>query len=139
MSKCPCCSKLDYEVCCKPYHDDRLIPQTPEALMRSRYSAYALANIDYIKKTMQGKPLANFNEQDAKIWANSVKWLKLSVINAYETTSNQGYVEFIARFIEKGQHHQFHELSEFRWFDGRWFYVDGVDKTHDHGGLVMPQ
>ena len=68
MSKCPCCSKLDYKACCGLYHNAYEMPKIPESLMRSRYSAYAMANIDYIKKTMQGKALETFNEQDAKTW-----------------------------------------------------------------------
>lgn len=79
---------------------------------------------------MQGKPLDTFNENDAKAWAQSVKWLKLSVLNAYKTSSEQGYVEFIARFIDQGQHKQIHELSEFRLINNQWFYVDGEDKKH---------
>ncbi len=134
MAKCPCCSKLDYESCCGLYHTGNQTPQTPEALMRSRYSAYALANIDYIQKTMQGKPLENFNEMDARSWAKRVKWLKLNIINTKNTSSEQGYVEFVASFIEHGQHRSFHEISEFRLIDGRWFYVDGVHPDEKRDG-----
>lgn len=129
MSKCPCCSKLNYEACCGLYHDERLIPKTFEALMRSRYSAYTMANMDYIKETMQGKPLENFNELDAKTWSQNVKWLKLKIVNVHNASSEQGHVEFIASFIENGQHRSIHEVSEFQLINGRWLYVDGADVT----------
>lgn len=74
MTICPC-GLQDYSDCCALYHTGERIPPTPEALMRSRYAAYALANIDYIKKTMRGKVLLGFNESNAKAWAESVKLL----------------------------------------------------------------
>ena len=129
MFKCPCCSKLNYEACCGLYHDECLVPKTVEALMRSRYSAYTMANMDYIKKTMQGKPLEQFNELDTKTWSQNVKWLKLKIINVHNASSEQGHVEFIARFIENGQHCSIHEISEFQLINSRWLYVDGADVT----------
>lgn len=125
-SACPCGSKIAYQACCEPYHCDMVLPQTPEALMRSRYTAYVLANIDYIQKTMCGKALENFNALEAKSWAQNVKWLKLKIVHALTPSENKGYVEFIARFIDKGQHHHIHEISEFQCISGKWFYVDGV-------------
>ena len=127
MSKCPCCSKLNYEACCGLYHDGRLIPKTFEALMRSRYSAYTMANMDYIKKTMQGTPLENFNELDAKTWSQNAKWLKLKIVNVHNVSSEQGHVEYIASFVENGQHRSIHEISEFQLINGQWFYVNGTD------------
>ena len=48
---CPCSSGLQYDACCGPYHQKT--QQLPDAtsLMRSRYSAYALGNIEYIMDT----------------------------------------------------------------------------------------
>ncbi len=126
MKNCPCGSKLSYETCCGLYHDEKRIPQTPEVLMRSRYSAYAMAHIDYIKKTMYGKPLATFNEHEAKTWAKNTKWLKLKIINTHETSDTQASVEFVAFFIEQGQHRTMHEKSEFQRMNDRWYYVDGI-------------
>ena len=71
MSLCPCGSQHLYDSCCGLYLDKKQKPQTPEQLMRSRYTAYSVANIDYIKNTMQGNPLIGFNEQEAEKWAKS--------------------------------------------------------------------
>ncbi|MFZ0565856.1 MAG: YchJ family metal-binding protein, partial [Chlamydiales bacterium] len=48
--KCPCHSGKSYESCCAPYHEGEICPNAL-LLMRSRYSAYALGNADYILKT----------------------------------------------------------------------------------------
>lgn len=59
MNDCPCGSKISYSSCCGLYHSAKAIAPTPEALMRSRYTAYTQANFDYIKATMRGKLLKN--------------------------------------------------------------------------------
>jgi SEC-C motif-containing protein len=128
MPTCPCGSLKIYETCCKLYLEDKQIAKTPEQLMRSRYTAYALAKTDYIKQTMQGKPLIDFNEEGAKQWAQKVTWLSLKVIQAYNENPEKGFVEFVATFIEYNKLNVIHELSEFNQQDGRWFYVDGVNK-----------
>jgi SEC-C motif-containing protein len=96
--------------------------------MRSRYSAYSLAKIDYILKTMKGKPLANFNAAEAKDWAQSITWLNLKVIQSYLENPEQGFVEFSATFIDRNTLKIIHELSEFHKEQDTWFYVDGINK-----------
>ncbi len=125
-AQCPCGSKIDYSHCCGLYLDADLMPSTPEKLMRSRYSAYVLANIDYIKKTMRGKALAGFDESNTQSWAESVKWLGLEIISTRNESPNCGFVEFIARFLEGGKQRAIHENSEFHRIDERWYYVNGT-------------
>lgn len=125
MKQCPCGSTLDYLICCNPYLDNKTTPPTPEALMRSRYTAYTLANIDYIKKTMHGKPLVNFNEQEAMRWAQSVYWLGLRVIRSWQDSEDSGFVEFIASYLDNGSVKIMHETSEFLKINDGWFYIDG--------------
>ncbi len=49
-SSCPCHSLKPYEKCCKTFINEVVFPQSPEQLMRSRYTAYTQANMDYIEK-----------------------------------------------------------------------------------------
>jgi len=51
---CPCDSGKTYADCCGPWHAglvQGVHAPTPEALMRSRYSAYGLGLIDYLLAT----------------------------------------------------------------------------------------
>lgn len=128
MSLCPCGSANTYENCCSPYIEKQQAPQTPEQLMRSRYTAYSLGNIEHIKNTMKGDALLGFNALAAEQWAKQATWLGLEVIQAEPTTTEVGFVEFIARFLEHEQVKTIHELSEFHQEDGCWFYVRGVNK-----------
>lgn len=125
MTLCPCGSKIDYAACCGLYIESGRAAPSPEALMRSRYTAYTRANIEYIKNTMKGSALLHFQEIQAKNWAERVKWLGLKVIKTINDKDNQGHVEFIATFLEGGKVESIHELSEFLLEEGRWFYVDG--------------
>ena len=69
---CPCGSDLPYANCCQPWHGGQAAP-TPEALMRSRYSAYVLGLLDYLLATWHPSTAPGDLELDA------VKWLGLEV------------------------------------------------------------
>ena len=45
---CYCGSKLAFAKCCKPYLEKHRAAPTPEALMRSRYSAFCTGDVDYL-------------------------------------------------------------------------------------------
>lgn len=128
MSQCPCDLSIDYLACCGSYIEKQETAKTPEALMRSRYSAYTQAKIDYIKKTMLGKPLVGFNDNDTALWAKQVKWLGLQIITSYidPTDENTGFVEFVASYMEKNTIKTIHELSQFQRHNGHWFYTDAI-------------
>ena len=122
---CPCGNQQTYQHCCAKYHQGNLAP-SPELLMRSRYAAYALGNMDYIKCTMRGQPLADFNEHAVGAWAQSVEWLGLLVLDIETVSAKLGYVTFKAHYMAQGVQQTIHERSEFRCYDGQWFYVAGV-------------
>ncbi|UTW47841.1 SEC-C domain-containing protein [Bacterioplanoides sp. SCSIO 12839] len=117
-SSCPCCSGAGYADCCLPFHRGKAAP-SPEALMRSRYSAFALELADYLKQTWhpQTRP------QDLTLEPNT-QWLKLDVLNS-TTTGEQGTVSFVATFKEKSEYLQLSETSDFVFDDGVWYYLDG--------------
>lgn len=125
---CPCDSGRLYQECCGPFLRDQAIPKTPEALMRARYTAYSMADIDYIQKTMCGKASVGFNAEDTQQWALSVQWLGLKVIFASQVNeeSNIGFVEFKASFMQLKKRKVIHERSRFHRIDGHWYYVSGL-------------
>jgi len=96
--------------------------------MRSRYTAYTQANTEYIAQTMKPPASDQFDVEEAREWARSLKWLKLDVLNTSQE-SNKGYVEFIAYFSQNKREQQFHEKSEFHLIDGRWYYINGEIKS----------
>lgn len=126
MVNCPCDSQKNYLVCCEPYITGKQSPETPEALMRSRYTAYTMADINYIKESMRAKALIGFNEADAKRWARRVVWISLNVIRTAIENPDRGHVEFEARFVEGSRLKAIHEKSDFIRENGRWYYTGGT-------------
>lgn len=122
MSLCPCKSGKNYAVCCEPFMMHTAIAETPEQLMRSRYTAYTQANMDYIAATMKDVALNDFDAAAAKQWAESVTWVKLKVLRTGLDSAESGFVEFKAYYRYKKQMHVMHECSRFQRHDQQWFY-----------------
>ncbi len=120
---CNCGSGIIADQCCLPFINGEAIADSPEKLMRSRYVAYSTANIPYIVATMRDAALSNYDDKEAFDWACSVKWLKLEVINSYYLSETKGVVEFKAYFRANNKKQCLHEISEFNYVDGNWFYV----------------
>ena len=110
MSKklCPCGSKKAYRYCCEMFLSGKKKPETAEKLMRSRYTAYTLAKMDYIAKTMRGLAAENFDRQSAKHWAKQSQWQSLEVVSTQQTTPDEGFVEFKAYYIQKKKRLELH-------------------------------
>ena len=118
---CPCCSGKNYENCCEPYHLGKDLPQTPEQLMRSRYTAFALVLTNYLVETTHFSTRKDNDFSDIEDWAKSNKWLKLEIVFAKENK-----VRFRAFYQDKNNEiYEHDELSTFTQENGKWFYVDG--------------
>lgn len=124
MSACPCGGGA-YEACCGPRHDGSRPAETAEALMRSRYSAFARADVAYLART-QLKPSED-TWADTKRWAASVAWLSLQIVDVAKggAGDTEGVVEFIARYLEGARVVSLHERSTFVRRDGAWLYDAG--------------
>jgi SEC-C motif-containing protein len=123
---CPCCSTKDYAECCATYLERGQAAHTPEALMRSRYTAYTQGNIDYLARTMKSPAADKFDIESTREWAANITWLKLEVMGA-ASDGDKGFVEFAAYFSQNNKKYLMHELSQFHLENGLWYYVDGVD------------
>lgn len=121
---CVCGSGKTYFNCCGRFIEKEEIATTPEELMRSRYTAYTKANIEYIVKTMQGVAAQGFDKEQARHWAEQAKWLKLKVLNT-RRDQDKGFVEFIATYLLNNKQQSIHEISEFQYINNHWYYVDG--------------
>jgi SEC-C motif-containing protein len=132
MSACVCGSGAELEACCGPLHAGLAQAQTAEALMRSRYAAFASGDVDYLAAT-QVKPFAEGKEKVAA-WAKGVLWLGLEVLarEAGGPADDAGFVTFAARYLENGEVVTMQERSRFDRAPseapparGKWRYVEG--------------
>jgi SEC-C motif-containing protein len=124
---CYCGSERSYEECCKPYHDGTARPETAEALMRSRYSAYVVQNIDYVLATHDPGTVDEVDREGATKWSQEAAWEGLEIVNTEKggPGDDEGVVEFIARYGAEGHSFGHHERSTFRRIEGNWYYMDG--------------
>ncbi len=125
---CPCGSGLAFSACCEPYLTGAKLPPAPEALMRSRYSAFATGNIDYLEETLLPGTRSDFDREGAAQWAAASEWtgLEVSTAEGGGPGEDEGVVEFVAHFRQQGEDRVHHETASFARKDGRWWYVDGI-------------
>lgn len=126
--KCPCLSKKLFSECCEPFIKGNAYPETAEQLMRSRYTAYTLADMNYLKKTLAPKALEEFDEVASMQWAKSSKWKGLKILKTEDggPEDKTGTVEFMADYEKDGEEFEHHEVSKFkRNKHGHWLFVDG--------------
>ncbi|MDM9561013.1 YchJ family protein [Bordetella petrii] len=120
---CPCGSGQAYSRCCEPWHRGPRRLQAPSAvaLMRSRYSAFVLDELQYLLDTWHP------HTRPARLDPNppDLKWLGLQVKQHAQQDAAHATVEFVARYRQGGRATRLHELSRFELRDGRWFYLDG--------------
>jgi len=113
---CPCGSGLPEKACCEPILCGDTQADSPEALMRSRYTAYSKRNTTYLLDSWHPSSRPETLELEA-----GIKWFKLDIIQAHDNM-----VEFCARYRIQGKAGKLHEVSEFVFENGHWYYMKGI-------------
>ena len=118
---CPCGSGPTYSECCEPFHLGAPVP-TAVALMRSRFSAFALGLAPYLGLSWHPSTRPTALELDP-----DVTWRRLQIVDvvAGGTEDADGVVEFRASFRGPEGAGVLHERSRFTRDQGRWRYVEG--------------
>lgn len=126
---CHCGNNKTYKFCCEVFHLNQGKTETAEQLMRSRYSAFVLADGDYLLATHHTSTRPIKEKKAIVEWAKSVQWIKLEIKETYKGTKNdtKGSVTFNAYFFENGKVDIIHEKSAFLKENNQWFYL-GLSK-----------
>ena len=126
MASCVCGKDKSFAKCCGRFLSGKEYAKTPEKLMRSRFSAYALGGHgEYLLSTWFPATAGGLTE--LALSQKTVNWQTLQVI-AYSQKGDKGTVEFKAWFYELSDYENIkvmHEVSEFVRVNSRWFYVGG--------------
>jgi SEC-C motif-containing protein len=125
VKSCPCHSGHRYADCCGPLHAGARPAGTPEALMRSRYAAFALGLGAYLVETLASDHPDRALPRDALVRSlsrahDTQRFLGLEILSA---EGNE--VHFAARIFEKGVDCSFVERSTFVLESGAWRYARG--------------
>jgi SEC-C motif-containing protein len=121
LKPCYCGSVLVFKDCCQPYILGYKTAPSALALMKSRYSAYAIKNGAYLLATTHATTKGLYELEEILQWATQNLWQKLEIVSFSETN-----VRFKAYFIDSNHKRQVHkEDSVFLKQNGHWYYVEG--------------
>ena len=129
---CPCQSGKKTKGCCAPIIKGTPA-RTPEALMRSRYTAYATGNINHIIKTTH--PDGDHYREDREAW-----WKEIDVfcteftfhgleVQESKVVDHQGWVTFHANITKGEEDVSFTERSFFLLEGDRWLYHSAAESS----------
>ncbi len=145
--QCPCDSKNTFEQCCNLLINQKAQANSPEQLMRSRYSAYATNEAEYIYQTYAKSSQTEQSLNDIKEWASQTTWLKLVIHSVSNFSSgeqdkksnhiNYPTVCFSAYYQHQGHYFQMKETSRFTVENNQWRYLDG--EVSESEELITPK
>nr|MDT0663802.1 YchJ family metal-binding protein [Micromonospora sp. DSM 115978] len=122
--RCPCGFGPAYGECCGRFHQGQANAPTAVALMRSRYSAFALGDVAYLRETWHPstRPTTSLTPEPGR------RWTKVEVLasSGGGIFDREGTVEFAAHYRLGGQDGVQAERSRFVREGQRWFYVAGA-------------
>lgn len=121
---CPC-GHGQYAACCQPLHQGIASAQSAEQLMRSRYSAFAKHEIDYIVKTTALGQQKQLDHAALDAWSRHNQWQKLEILNSLpKLDKSHAMVEFKAYYFDGQENQIHHEQSYFVYHADQWFFLD---------------
>lgn len=130
---CPCFSGRPYKTCCGPLHRGEREAADAEALMRSRYAAFARKEVAYLWRTLHPDHEDRLRGDEGEVLrslrasASAHRYPGLEILDK-SAPDEEGIAEvlFLARVFEKGKELSFVERSAFAHDGEGWRYLRGV-------------
>lgn len=125
-ANCPCDSGLTFAQCCEPFLKRKSKPATAEQLLRSRYSAFVVGDVDYIVDTHHSKTKKDVKRDEIAQWSKESTWKGMKVLEkeAGEASDDKGVLIFHAQYEQNGKHQDHMERSFFEKENGEWRFLD---------------
>lgn len=117
---CPCGSGQSYVECCGRHHRGEASPPTAEALMRARFSAFALGDADFLRRTWHRTTRPDPLQLDS-----GQRWTRLEILGhtGGAVFDAGGTVDFRAHYRVNGLTGAQSENSAFVRDGGEWRYL----------------
>ncbi|MFL5320181.1 MAG: YchJ family protein [Myxococcaceae bacterium] len=132
---CPCGSGEKYRLCCRPFHRGEKEPPTVDKLVRARFCAYALKEIDFLWKTLSPEHADKKSGDELEVkrvlrrGANALNFVRLQLLDVDQREPGElSRVLFVAEIFEKGKDHSLIEASNFTHDGTGWRYLSGVTR-----------
>jgi len=127
MTNCPCGSGAAFSACCEPVIKGKKGAETAEQLMRARYTAHVVAEIDFIRDSLHPDHRKDYDHKATRKWAEESEWFGLEIVatEAGGPQDETGEVEFIARFKDSEGRRAYHERGAFEKHKKKWFFTEG--------------
>lgn len=121
--RCPCTSGDTYDACCGPVLAGQKTAPTAVRLMRSRFTAFARGDADYLLRSWHPS-----TRPDDLVLDPDTHWIRLDILatvagGPFDTT---GIVEFEAFYRDAGVRASLRERSTFVRENRSWSYVDAA-------------
>ena len=125
MKLCECGSGQSLATCCEPIIKGSKKAETPETLMRARYTAFVTADVAFIESSLHPDMRKDFKREEAEAWSKQSQWHGLKILESQGTANDEvGKVEFVAQYSHGGAKVDHHELAEFKKLNGDWYFFD---------------
>lgn len=125
---CPCGKGKNFEGCCHLAISGEQPAPTAKKLMRSRYTAYVLGEVDYLLSTLAPEMHQADEQSLIEEQITNTQWQGLIIVSAKRGSrkDSDGEVTFEARFKAGDESGVMRETSNFRRGEQQqWLYVDG--------------
>ena len=124
--RCPCQSGDTFGACCGRFLNGQgtAFPPTAEALMRSRFTAFATGDAGYLLHTWHPGNRPGELELDPE-----QLWYRLDILETRQggPLDLSGVVRFRAHYRHQGVRESFTETSSFVRIGKQWLYVAALD------------
>ncbi|BAU95792.1 sec-C motif domain-containing protein [Corynebacterium suranareeae] len=119
--RCPCGTGLTYGDCCNRFHSGELVAPTAEALMRSRFTAFAVGDSQYLLDTWDPETRPSELGLDVGIDFYRLDILETTGGGPFDSTGTVKFQAFYKGLASGVQE----EDSTFRKVNGAWVYSAG--------------
>jgi SEC-C motif domain protein len=129
MDACPCGSGRPAADCCLPVIRRERDAVTAEELMRSRYSAFVVGDVDWIVDSHHPDTVGEISREDVEAWSSGSEWLGLRIRGVEDggADDDEGIVSFRARYKTGAQQVDHVERARFTRHEGSWRFHSVVE------------
>lgn len=129
-NSCSCGSSLGLSQCCLPIIQGKKKAGSAEELLRARYTAFTLGEVDFILTSHHSQTRDQVKREEIEEWSKTSKWLGLNILKVFPLESDQAgnahnFITFSAHYESAdGKTHEHSEKSLFKMENKEWKFFD---------------